>query len=56
MKRLAAALAVAWLGWNGSAWSGEDPPADTEIDIDRNTQLSGRIGFAGPSGRSEERV
>ena len=52
MKRLVPVLVVACLGGAGSAWSGQEPPAETEVNIDRNTQLSGRIGFGGPFGAS----
>jgi hypothetical protein len=48
MKRLVPAVLV-WLGATPFAWSG-DQREPTEITIDRNTQIGGRIGFGGPTG------
>jgi len=50
MKRLVPALVVGCLGVAGSAWSGPELPAETEVNVDRKTQLSGRLGFTGPTG------
>jgi hypothetical protein len=53
MQRVLVVVAMASLG-AVPAWSQVPLPddAETQVTIDRNTQLSGRLGFGGPTGAS----
>jgi hypothetical protein len=56
MKRLVPVAIVACLSMAAPAWCGgdssNDPPGESEVNIDRGTRVSGGFGFGAPTGAS----